>query len=321
MEDDVFSASDFAPADTGSAGDQSGATDATAAATGAATTQPADASATTANSSTATARPAGPIPFDVHSRALDNARAKAVEEAQQQWRQQYGWAEQVPQQDFQQMSAWYQRANADPIAFAQELIAELNADPTHGAAIRSMAARALQQGRGQSSAGQLPVIELENGQVVDLNQFRAQIAEELRAEYAPALKTAKELAEEKTRIANDAAATQFGSTLFGEVSQLPYFTENKAEVGAHLAQYLARFKGQPGSDDPRFIEAALFRSYNAIVLPKLATAERRAVLHDINNKAAAGSVQPGQTGTRPPKSMDDMTIAEALAHTAATMAG
>jgi 16S rRNA C967 or C1407 C5-methylase (RsmB/RsmF family) len=103
MSDDTFSASDFEseasassePAATSTPAESSAPADA-AAQPGAATTQPA--ATTTDQHQHRTDQTRGPIPFDVHKTALDNARSKAVEE----WKQKYGWAEQVNQADLQE---------------------------------------------------------------------------------------------------------------------------------------------------------------------------------------------------------------------------
>lgn len=71
---------------------------------------------------------AAPIPLDVHQKALENARTKAVTE----YRQKYGWAEGIPQETFQQVSQGLQAYATDPIAFIQARIAEVASHPVWG---------------------------------------------------------------------------------------------------------------------------------------------------------------------------------------------
>ena len=97
--------------------------------------QTASAAASTVPATTPQAAPAqvqpptaGPIPFDVHHRALENARTTAVSE----YRQRFGWAEQVPQQQFQQVATFLSTLQTNPIGFVQQLIADIQRDPQWG---------------------------------------------------------------------------------------------------------------------------------------------------------------------------------------------
>lgn len=88
------------------------------------------AAATTVQSGAAVppVNPTAPIPLDVHTKALDNARIKAVAEYQQK----YGWAEQVPQQTFQRVATDLNSYHTDPIGFVMKRIAEIESDPQWG---------------------------------------------------------------------------------------------------------------------------------------------------------------------------------------------
>lgn len=110
-----------------------------------AATEPA--SASTPASAHPTADKKGPIPFEVHEKALANARTKAADEALTQYREQYGWAEQVPRETVQEWTSIANRMSTDPIAFLSELQAEIAAHPVFGPQLRSHAARTLAGGR------------------------------------------------------------------------------------------------------------------------------------------------------------------------------
>lgn len=251
----------------------------------------------------------GPIPFQVHKTALDNARAKAVEE----YRQQYGGA--TPEQ-FGEMAQWYRQAHADPLTFATELVTALQQDPRYAQQLRSMAARALQQGRGQAPPSDLPVIQLEDGRTVDLNALRAQWMEEADAKYGPALQTAQELKAEREQVRAQAQADTFAKDFLTDVRREPLFTDLEPQIKAELARAIQA--GQVG-DHPKELENAVRTIYIRLAIPQLQSTTQRTMLQDIHRKAAAGTVQPGMSGARAPKTIDEMSLAEALAHTAATM--
>lgn len=69
----------------------------------------------------------GPIPFDRHKAALENARTKAAEEATAALRQRYSWAEQYDQNQVEQGVRLYQWLNANPQGFQEFLNQQLSA--------------------------------------------------------------------------------------------------------------------------------------------------------------------------------------------------
>lgn len=82
----------------------------------------------------AAAAPAGPIPLEVHQKALENARAKASTEAIAQYREKYGWAEKIPEQQLKQWGSMANRIATDPIGYVSDLLKEIEAHPVHGPA-------------------------------------------------------------------------------------------------------------------------------------------------------------------------------------------
>jgi hypothetical protein len=162
MSDDTFSASDFTSAETSLSSDapasaapvEASAPVETAAQPGEATTQPA--AIETTSPSTEPAKPAGPIPFDVHKTALENARIKATQEALAQFDQQYGWAKQVDRGELEHALTVARKLNvgAGPEAFIsglQELLTDGQRDPQIAAALRSFQGKALAQLRQQQA--------------------------------------------------------------------------------------------------------------------------------------------------------------------------
>jgi hypothetical protein len=329
MSDDTFSASDFesvASSDPASTPAESSAPVETTAPLGAATTEPAVDATATATTSTEPTKPAGPIPFDVHKTALDNARTKAVEE----WKQKYGWAEQVNQQDLQEAIRIAQLSTRDPLAYAQELINDLQQHPTHGPQLRSMAARALAQARGRRQAEQEPQpdlpIQLEDGRVVHLYSAEQQAKREaylqkqwmqgVQQELQPLKQTHEHLQAQRAELAKQQEITNYVSATYQDVQTWPGM-ESDANRKA-VAEELGR--ATVNSDDPREVSLALNAAYRKVVLPTLQRTERQSVLDTIKQQANASTVNPSRTTARAPKSMDEMSIAEALAHVATQQA-
>ena len=67
----------------------------------------------------------GPIPYERHTAILDNARTKARQEAETEYRAKYGWAERYDPQVVEQSSRLYQWLTQDPQGFAGYLQQQL----------------------------------------------------------------------------------------------------------------------------------------------------------------------------------------------------
>ena len=251
---------------------------------------------------------------------LDNARREAAARAEEAWKP-YEWAKQVDQNQFNEMVGWYQRANADPVTFAQELIQSLQQHPVHGQALRSLAAKALSSGRGQEEPQPDLPLQLEDGRTVHLYSaqqlakreawLRSQITQQLHTEMQPF--KAMQKAQEQQAAAD--AATSFATTLTGNLGKLPGFNEHKADIAKWIAN--ARLE----SDHPAEVRAAALEAYTAIVVPKLSTSVRQGVLTDLQHKAGAATVNPSHARTSAPKTMDEMSVSEALSYELAKAAG
>lgn len=327
MSDDTFTAADFAPASGGDTSTPAPAEPAapveTTAQPGAATTAPAV--ATTANPTTTEPTKTGPIPFDVHTRALENARAKAVEE----WKGKYGWAEQIDQQSLQEAIRIAQLSKADPIAYVQEYIKELQGHDTYGPQLRSLAARALASARGQQQEQEpqpdLP-IQLEDGRVVHLYSAEQQAKREaylqkqwmasVKQELQPMVKTVEQVKAERDAAAAEAETQRYLETTWNDLLTWPGMDDKgmRAEVGKYLEAHPSR------TEDPRDIAIALSAAYRAVVVPKRDAASRQAVVDDIHKQANASTVNPALSGTKTQKTVDEMSIAEALQYYAAQQA-
>jgi hypothetical protein len=131
----------------------------------AATTQPAE-STTTEVPVHPSADKTGPIPFDVHKTALDNARTKAIAE----YKEKVGWAENVDRSLIEETAKIGHLYRSDKPAFFRQLLAEAAGNPETLAVLRSESARFLAGGRQPAAAPvdltpDIPVVD-DQGRVV-----------------------------------------------------------------------------------------------------------------------------------------------------------
>jgi hypothetical protein len=297
----------------------------TPAATGTGTTDPAAVSATTTDRSTEP-KPAGPVPLAVHTKALENARAKERAAAVAELEQQLGWARAVKREDYTQAVELAKRASTDPIGFMREFLADLQAHPQHSQALRSEVARALGGGRGGQRAMPSPNVQITdaNGNVIgetydaaglaarDAYMFEQWMAK-VDEKYAPVVKTHETLAQQQQKALDDAEGEKFASGLMGELKAYPHFETHKDAIGAEVVRIISQYaKDDPRVNSPEFLEAATLRAYHRIVTPTLDQSARQAALHDITTKAQHSGVVPGTSSVAAPKDLKDLPWEEGL---------
>jgi hypothetical protein len=258
---------------------------------------------------------AGPIPFDRHKAAIENARQKAIEEHQTKWREQYGWAEQI---DRQQLEAWSETAremSADPVAFTQKLIAELQNDPRYAAQLRSHAARVLgqrQQAQQQDTEPQAD-LQTEDGtpvfsakRLAEWHQWNTRRQEQAMNErLAPLQQTHEKLQAAEQQAQVKAWGDSFASREVGAIKRLPHYEANKAEIRAALEK-------MPLPEHPYAQAVQIRDAYLQVVLPKLSQSERSQVLADINAKATATTTSPTRASATTPIPDADRDTADLL---------
>jgi hypothetical protein len=267
---------------------------------------------------------------------LENQRKDAAEKATAEWKSKYAWAEAYQPDQVREMQSWYQRAAQNPVEFAQQLIQELNADPVHSQALRSLAAKALASARGttQPTMPQPDVaITDAQGQVVGstysdkaLAQFAQVIQQQVLAQvdqkYAPVVQTHEQMLSEREQLRKEHAAQQWQGGFAKELADLPNFGTSKAAIGQEVVRMLQQYpSNDPRTDDPAFLEGLTLRAYNKVVLPTLQRQERTNVLNDLNQKAAASTASPTTSRSSAPKAMKDMTWKEAVEYEFAKRAG
>lgn len=207
-------------------------TDATRSA--ATTTQPSDikppASATPPNADENTPAPAKNLAE--HKRILDNARTKAVAD----YRERFGWAEQVPKEKFDQIAAIADKLATDPLGHLRELYQSLSRHAVYGPQLRSEAGRML----ANRDVEPKPDVEIRNdqNQVVGMTYSdkalaardawnERRILANVQREIGP-IKATHEQAE-KTRIAEarEKQVTAAVDTSFNDVLEILEITDAK----------------------------------------------------------------------------------------------
>ena len=241
----------------------------------------------------------GPIPFDVHHKALENARVKEREAIERD----IGWARQVPREAIQEWSGIANRMASDPIGFLQSFTEELHAHPTYGPQLRSHAARTLASGRGQSQVDMSPDLVVDDGQGKQIATFSADrvkaivdhavqraIAKEvqpLKSESEQRAAQAK--AAEYTRVANERA-----DSTMSDIVDILEVSDPKADASQKLFAAVADLMDQDASMTP---EKAARQVWKTHVRPSIETQGEIKALDKLKQKAAGNTAAPTGAGT------------------------
>lgn len=300
MDESTISGGDIAAAFDAASGASPAPSEPTAAPSGADTTVPPAESGVSDPSVTA-----GPIPFDRHKAALENAR--------NEWRDKYGWAEGVDRQVIAEAQRVGQLFTQQREQFVDQLLAEGLQDPEMGPKLVSVLARhfgALRQ-RAQQAPTEDPEPQAdrqaEDGTLLYSAAQQAKWAEwrerRLLAQIDQKLQPMQQdreqrmLAEKTAQLQRDADAQ--ADELLTELRTSPGFKDHEKEMKAAMMA------------DPRLtVEAA----YRRIVVPKLSQIERSTVLADQHSKVHAGTASPTKATTTAPIDKKDLSWRDAFAH-------
>jgi len=272
----------------------------------AATTQPAETTTATAPVHPS-AEKTGPIPFDVHKTALENARTKAVAE----YKEKFGWAEAVDRSAYEEAARIGQLYQRDKPAYIRQVLAEAVNDPTLAPLVRSEAARVLgsrqQPAAPQAIEPDIPVVD-EQGRTV-AQAFSAErvkaliaqaVADAIGKEVAPIKADFQTRQQQEQARQQQAEAQKASNTLYEQVTtELQGFKEHEAEIAA----VFEKIPGDPAT--------ALYRAYAQVVIPKLQAAGQAKALEDLKTKAAASTANPASAtvaATKRPKSFSDSSL-------------
>lgn len=220
------------------------------------------------------------------------------------WKEQYGWAEQIPQAALMDAIRIAQRAQTDPIAYLQDFIKDLQGHPTHGAQLKSLAAKALAARTQPQGPDLTPIqVQLENGQTVPLYSadqiaaLKTQWLDAAKQQFQPITQTVEQLQAERAEAHQQADIARYVDTTFKDAATWPGMDEpaNRKAVAETLASMHVE------DDDPRAVTVALNAAYRKVVLPTLSQKTEAKLLDSLKTKAAASStVNPGSTGTASP---------------------
>ena len=236
----------------------------------------------------------GPIPFEVHTKALENARTKERDAALKEWKEKFGWAEQVNPQEFQQLQQIARHfAGGNPIEGLQSLLAEIRKDPQHDAALRSLAAKQLAAARSQQHTDAEPeflVSQADGSMAFDPARFaewkqwnQRQLLAQVEQKVQPFHEMAKALQDREAAVAKQADVTRYVDSTFADVKTWPGMDSEANQKAVADALSAMRIN----DDDPREVTIALNAAYRQAVLPKLSQAEHASTLASLKQKAAA----------------------------------
>ena len=248
-------------------------------------------SSTTDPTQTTVEKPKGPIPFDAHKTALDNARTKATQETEAK----FGWAAKIPEQHRATVGEFYQTLDTEPVMAIEALISTAANDPDQAPKLRSLLGRLLgnrapverpTEGRQPVKAGALPAADFQDEQgntfysAKKMSEFADALEARIDAKYANELRPLKTdlqtRSQRELQAKQQRDADQWAETRYAKISQWPHF---KAHEKAILA---AMDAGEEVGD-----------AYIQIVVPQLSQTERTSVVADLHAKANASSINPG----------------------------
>ena len=280
-----------------------------------------DPSAQTTTPATAAESPSGAevTPADDRSPFIPRSRFDEVNtrlKTAESWKQQHAWAETIPQGELQKAIELARRASADPVGYLQDLIAEVQAHPQHGQALKSLAARALAARSAPAETDPQPdlPIQLDDGRVVHLYSAEQQAKREAYLEkrwlaavdekYRPVVQTHEAIAKRHQAEIDKAEGDTFATEFTGELTTLfPAFKAHKDQVGQEVVRMLAAYANDPRVNDRSFLEALTLRAAQKVLGPLQQATAESSVLDTLQRKAAASSsVNPGSAAPSSPRS-------------------
>lgn len=255
----------------------------------------------------------GPIPFDVHKTALENARTKAVAQAQAEFEQQYGWAKSVDRTAVSEAQRLGQMYQQDRPGYIREVLREAMSDADLAPLVRSEAARVLgsrqqQAPQADSMEPDIPVMDAAGNvvaQTFSAGKVQQIVQRAIEDAIGREISPIKQDFQQRQQQAQQAKVEQEISTAATgyydtAISELPHFKEHEAEI----AKAMESIPGDPGQ--------ALHRAWAKVVLPKLQATHQSQALDSLKTKAAAStSVNPASAvvaSTHRPRSLTDASL-------------
>ena len=220
---------------------------------------------------------------------LANTRDKTRAEVEAEFKQKYGWADQL---------------ETNPVEFYEWLDSQLAAHPEHGPRILALHAKALQSRRGRSAeppeepVPDVPIVDAngnQTGQTYSAAQLKKwqewnwqQQQHALDERFGPLEKLNKRVEEAEQHAQVQQQATEHTKATLESLRADPFFTKHEAAIKAEFAAH---------EDYGDNIHAAYVRVLTRDVLPTLSQTGQRELLDSLNSKAAGTTVNPGGTTT------------------------
>jgi hypothetical protein len=267
-------------------------------------------------------KPQGPIPFEVHHKALENARQKAAAEAQAIFDRDYGWARQIPQQTVQQWSGIANLMASDPPAFLERYFSEAAMHPTFGPQVKSWAAKTLARRQGAQAPDLSPdvVVQDVDGREVartfSAERMQAILQSVVGEQVAPLkqdLEARKVQAEQWQRAQQQAEATKrleaSTDAVLADISELLDIGSETApaERDALFGELTALLDADPQLSPHK----AAMQLRKTRIVPALQGQVQRQVLDELNQKAGAQGMNPSRASNAPahkPRSFNDPSL-------------
>lgn len=253
----------------------------------------------------------GPVPYERFS--VVNRERSTFKDHLERLR----WAEQYQPDQVQQYAALAQRMSADPVAFAEQLIGELQAHPEYAPRAKSIAAKLMASLRGTATPAEEPEpgwVDQGTGEqfysAKELKALRAADAKRVEALLDARLKpieTERQQAQQREAYARfDAALKTDAKAQHDFVKDLPGFTEHKPVIAQALR------------DHPDW---SLYQGYlhtlKTVIYPTLTQREQAKTMATLQQKAGAATTNPAQSSTTLSKSPTSMKEALERAYAAA----
>ena len=218
-----------------------------------------------------------------------------MKDAEDRWRNtEQSWGEilKANPQQIREMLGWYQRAAADPVAHATQLLSELQADERYRPQVASQAAKILQALRTHQPKEEpepQPDLVAENGMPVysaeRLRQYREWDAKRsqaaIEARLSEALKPLRELQQERQQSRLTQQASESAAKQYADAQKWHGFKEHEADIAKAF-------------NDNRdwSLQDAYLHILHTKILPSFPANAQAKVVADLQSKAAAQTLNP-----------------------------
>lgn len=232
----------------------------------------------------------GPIPYQRFAEV--NQRMKDAEDKFRQTEQSWGEILKADPRQIRDMLGWYQRAAADPVAHATQLLTELQADPRYQGQVASQAARilgTLRQHQPKEDPEPQPDLQAENGMAVmsaarqrewaSWNQRRMQ--GEFDTKLQQAIAPFKGMAEREQQRQLNQQVDATAAKMYQRAQTWHGFKDHEAEIATVF-----------NANRDWTLQDAYLHVLHTKILPKMPAQAQAQVVADLQSKAAAQTLNP-----------------------------